>query len=253
MVKINRQKTAKTNKKHIIYGLHSVTAALLNKKRDHQELIISEKQRNFAKIYSQKVKKITALDNRDFRQRFGDENNTQGVVLLTSDFNKPSLDEFIKKEKNESKSVIVVLDQITDPQNIGSIMRSCSMFDCKGIIVAKDNSPELTSSLFKAASGAVEIVNYFRVINLKRTLSYLKKNDYWIYGFDSSNNTNSKLEFSKKSVLVFGSEGRGIRNLVKKECDVLLKINSKPNKEYHIDSLNVSNASAIALYEFFKM
>ena len=252
MVKINRQKTEKTNKKHIIYGLHSVTAALLNKKRDHQELIVSENQRNFAKIYSQKVKKITVLDNRDFRQRFGDENNTQGVVLLTSDFNKPSLDEFIKKEKNEPKSVIVVLDQITDPQNIGSIMRSCALFNCKCMVVAKDNAPDLTPSLLKAASGAAEIVNYFKVINLRRTLSILKKNNYWVYGFDSSKYKQTDINFHKKSVLVFGSEGKGIRELIKKESDILIQLKSKPNLEYNIDSLNVSNASAIALYEFYK-
>ncbi len=127
------------------------------------------------------------------------------------------------------------------------------MFDCKGIIVAKDNSPEITSSLLKAASGAAEVVNYFRVTNLKRTLSDFKKNNYWIYGFDSSNNTKSELEFSKKSVLVFGSEGKGMRNLIRKECDILVKIKSKPNIEYEIDSLNVSNAASIALYEFFKI
>ena len=131
-------------------------------------------------------------------------------------------------------------------------MRSCAMFNCKAIIVAKDNSPELTPSLLKAASGAAEIVNYFRVTNLKRTLSDLKKNNYWIYGFDSSFVNSSNLSFSKKSALVLGSEGKGIRNLVRKECDILLKINSVPNKKYQIDSLNVSNATAIALYECYK-
>ena len=253
MPKINNQKREKLAEKHIIYGLHSVKAALLNKKREHKELIINENQRSFAKIYRQKVKNIIMLSNRDFRQKFGDEHNTQGVVLITNDFSRPNLNTFIKNEQNKSKSVIVVLDQITDPQNIGSIMRSCSMFDCKGIIVAKDNSPEITSSLLKAASGAAEVVNYFRVTNLKRTLSDFKKNNYWIYGFDSSNNTKSELEFSKKSVLVFGSEGKGMRNLIRKECDILVKIKSKPNIEYEIDSLNVSNAASIALYEFFKI
>ena len=252
MAKFSRQKSSKSNVNHTIYGFHSVKAALLNRKRKHSELIVSENQRNFAVKYGQKIKKIIILDNKDFKQRFGGEQTTQGVVLQTKEFSKPSLDEFLKSEDNNSKSVIVVLDQITDPQNIGSIMRSCAMFDCKGIIVAKNNSPELTSSLFKAASGAAEIVNYFRVTNLKRTLSDLKKNDYWIYGFDSSNNNSSDLKFSKKSVLVFGSEGKGIRDLVKKECDILLKLKSKPNEEYQIDSLNVSNASTIALYEFFK-
>ena len=124
-------------------------------------------------------------------------------------------------------------------------------FDCAGIIVGKDNSPELTSSLFKSASGAAEIVNYIRVTNIRRAISFLKKNKYWIYGFDSSKINNSKLNFSQKSVLVFGSEGKGIRELVKKECDEIIQINMKNNLKFEIDSLNVSNATSIALYQFY--
>ena len=148
---------------------------------------------------------------------------------------------------------MLALDQVTDPQNIGSIMRSCALFNCKGILVAKDNSPDLTPSLYKAASGATEVVNYFRVTNLKRSISELKKYGYWVYGFDSSvNQKSSNLKYTKKSILVFGSEGKGIRKLVKKECDEIIKLNIQPNPYYEIDSLNVSNAASIALYEFFK-
>ena len=148
--------------------------------------------------------------------------------------------------------MLLALDQITDPQNIGSIMRSCALFNCKGIIVAKDNAPDLTPSLYKAASGAAEIVNYFRVTNLKRSISELKKYGYWIYGFDSSkDNKSSNINFAKKSILVFGSEGKGMRDLVKKECDEIIKINIQQNKQYQIDSLNVSNAATIALYKFY--
>ncbi|MDC3023742.1 RNA methyltransferase, partial [Pelagibacteraceae bacterium] len=103
----------------------------------------------------------------------------------------------------------------------------------------------------KSASGAAEIVNYIRVTNIRRAISFLKKNNYWIYGFDSSNINNSKLNFSKKSVLVFGSEGKGIRELVKKECDEIMQINMKNNLKFEIDSLNVSNATSIALYQFY--
>ena len=132
-------------------------------------------------------------------------------------------------------------------------MRSCALFNCKGIIVAKDNSPDLTPSLFKAASGAVEIVNYFRVTNLKRSISELKKYGYWTYGFDSSEHgKSSNISFTKKSILVFGSEGKGMRDLVKKECDEIINLKIQQNKHYRIDSLNVSNAATIALYEFFK-
>ena len=162
-----------------------------------------------------------------------------------------SLEEFVKLESKKSKSVILILDQVTDPQNIGSIMRSCALFDCAGIIVGKDNSPELTSSLYKSASGAAEIVNYIRVTNIRRAISFLKKNNYWIYGFDSSKNKNSKLNFSQKSVLVFGSEGKGIRELVKKECDEIIQLNMKNNLKFEIDSLNVSNATSIALHQFY--
>ena len=252
MVKNFKEKSRKSAQNQIIYGLHSVKAALLNEKRDHFELIVNENQRNFAEKYKNKIKKITLLDNKDFKLKFGAESKSQGLVLKTKDKKKFTLNEFLEVEKNKTLSTIVVLDQITDPQNIGSIMRSCAMFNCKAIIVAKDNSPELTPSLLKAASGAAEIVNYFRVTNLKRTLSDLKKNNYWIYGFDSSFVNSSNLSFSKKSALVLGSEGKGIRNLVRKECDILLKINSVPNKKFRIDSLNVSNATAIALYECYK-
>ena len=109
----------------------------------------------------------------------------------------------------------------------------------------------MTPSLYKSASGAAEIVNYIRVTNIRRAISFLKKNNYWIYGFDSSKNKNSKLNFSQKSVLVFGSEGKGIRELVKKECDEIIQIKMKNNLKFEIDSLNVSNATSIALYQFY--
>ena len=253
---MSKQKPKKTNytgKFQTIYGLHAVKAALINNKREHEELFINDNHRNLAEKYQSKIRKITFLDQKDFKKKYGGENATQSIVLKTKDFERPSLDQFIKNEDLKNKSVILALDQITDPQNIGSIMRSCALFNCKGIILSKDNAPDLTPSLFKAASGAAEIVNFFKVTNLKRSISDLKKFGYWLYGFDSSDNTqNSGINFSKKSVLVFGSEGRGIRDLVKKECDEIIKIDMKPNKEFEIDSLNVSNATTIALYEFYK-
>ena len=94
--------------------------------------------------------------------------------------------------------------------------------------------------------------NFCRIVKIFTYTKILKKNNYWIYGFDSSKINNTKLNFSKKSVLVFGSEGKGIRELVKKECDEIIKLKMQKNTNYMIDSLNVSNAASIALYEFFK-
>ena len=253
MPKNKSEKPNNTGKNHIIYGLHAVIAALSNDKRTHQELHITENNNKIAENYKSKIKKIIVLDPKEFKNLFGGDKSTQGIVLKTNDFERPSLQEFLKNEKTHDKSVLIALDQITDPQNIGSIMRSCALFNCKGIIVAKDNAPDLTPSLYKAASGAAEIVNYFRVTNLKRSISELKKYGYWAYGFDSSQDReSSNMNFAKKSILVFGSEGKGMRDLVKKECDEIIKLKMQQNKHYQIDSLNVSNAATIGLYEFFK-
>ena len=247
------KKQDKTPKNQVIFGIHSVKAALLNEKRVHNELILQENISFPLDKFKSKVKKIKFLDQKTFKKFYGNQQSTQGIVLKTQDFLRPSFEQFLENENKKSKSIILVLDQITDPQNIGSIMRSCALFNCSGIVVSKDNSPELTPSLLKAASGAIELVNYFKVINLRRRLIELKKNGYWIYGFDSSNNNNSDLNFEKKSVLVFGSEGKGIRDLIKKECDLLVKLKMKQISNFEIDSLNVSNATSIALHEFFKI
>ena len=247
------KKQDKTQKNQVIFGIHSVKAALLNEKREHNELILQENISFPLDKFKSRVKKIRLLDQKTFKKLYGNQQSTQGIVLKTQDFLRPSFEEFLENENKKSKSIILVLDQITDPQNIGSIMRSCALFNCSGIVVSKDKSPELTPSLLKAASGAVELVNYFKVINLRRKLIELKKNGYWIYGFDSSNNNNSDLNFEKKSVLVFGSEGKGIRDLIKKECDLLVKLKMKQISNFEIDSLNVSNATTIALHEFFKI
>ena len=178
---------------------------------------------------------------------------TQGVVLQTSRLQNKNIKEIINQLKSEDHSVIIVLDRVTDPQNIGSIMRSCALFNCYTLIVSKDHSPPITPSLSKSASGAVEIVNYIQVTNLKRTLEDLKKIGYWIYGLDGSEQTNIKeVNLPKKCVLVLGSEAKGIRDLNKKICDELFSLKYKPIKFYEIDSLNVSNACSIALYEYYK-
>ena len=253
MPKNKPQKSLNTGKIQIIHGMHAVRAALSNTKRVHHELHITENNHEFAKNFKSTIKKITVLDQKEFKKLYGEEKSTQGIVLKTNDFERPTLQQFVKNENIDNKSVLLALDQITDPQNIGSIMRSCALFNCKGIIVAKDNAPDLAPSLYKAASGAAEIVNYFRVTNLKRSISELKKYGYWAYGFDSSKDSeSSNINFTKKSILVFGSEGKGMRDLVKKECDEIIKLKMQQHKHYQIDSLNVSNAASIALYEFFK-
>ena len=253
MSKVKLKKKQKNLEFQEIYGFHSVSAALQNTKRKHFCLFIIEKYKDLFKKYSIRIGKIKILTNKEMSKLFGNESVTQGIVLKSSPLPTINFEKICIDSQSKETSIIVVLDQVTDPYNIGSIMRSCALFQCKSIILPKDNAPDITPALSKAASGAVEMVNYVKVVNLKRSLQYLKKLGYWIYGLDNNaNQKNKQIDLPKKCVLVVGSEGKGIREINKKECDNLIALPSQPNKSYAIDSLNVSSACAIALYEHFK-
>ena len=206
------------------------------------------------KNISKLVPEVNELHNKEMFKMFGNESVHQGIVLRTSKLIQPKLEDIILKSKNFLSDIIIMLDQVTDPNNIGSIMRSCALFNCNSIIVSNDNAPDITANMAKAASGALEIVNYISVVNLSRSLIQFKKNNYWIYGLDSNEKINSQnnLDLPSKCVLVFGSEGKGLRHLTKKECDQIISIPINKNHHHKIDSLNVANACSIALYEHFK-
>ena len=254
-MKTNKQKRSNNRGFAEIFGTHAVYAALSNTNRKHQKLFISQNQReNLDKNITKLVPDINELHNKEMFKMFGNESTHQGIVLRTSQLEQPNLDNIINKSKEKKSDVIVILDQVTDPHNIGSIMRSCALFNCESIIVSKDNTPDITSSMAKAASGALEKVNYISVVNISRAILQLKKNNYWIYGLDSNQNNsqNKNLDLPNKCVIVFGSEGKGLRSLTKKECDELVSIPMKSSNEYNIESLNVANACSIVLYEHFK-
>ena len=254
-MKSNNKKKSNNKELAEIFGTHAVYAALQNPSRKHEKLFISQHQRKIlGKDIEKLVPNINELHNKEMFKMFGNESTHQGIVLRTSKLQQPSLQEFINDTYKNETDVVVMLDQVTDLNNIGSIMRSCSLFNSKSIIVSNDNAPDVTATMAKAASGALESVNYISVVNLSRAMIQFKKNNYWIYGFDSNknNNQNINLDLPKKCVLVFGSEGKGLRNLIKKECDTLVSIPMQTHKKYSIDSLNVSNACSIALYEHFK-
>ena len=254
-MKSNRQKRSNNKGFAEIFGTHAVYSALLNPNRDHIKLFVSQNQREaLTKDLEKLAPEINELHNKEMLKMFGNEANHQGIVLRTSKLAQPSLTDHFKQNQNTPSDIVIMLDQVTDTNNIGSIIRSCALFNCKSIIVSKDNAPDITATMAKAASGATETVNYISVVNLSRAIIEFKKNDYWVYGFDSNNNINKdkKLDLPKKCVLVFGSEGKGLRNLTKKECDSIISIPTQPELKYKIDSLNVSNACSIALYEHFK-
>ena len=254
-MKLNKQKRSKIKGFAEIFGTHAVYAALNNPNRRHEKLFVSQNQKeDLSKELGKLVPEINELHNKEMFKMFGNEASHQGIVLRTSKLEQPSLENVINDSKEKKTDVVVILDQVTDPNNIGSIMRSCALFNCESIIVSKDNTPDITASMAKAASGALEKVNYISVVNISRAIIQLKKNNYWIYGLDSNHNNlqNKILDLPSKCVIVFGSEGKGLRNLTKTECDELVSIPMESNDQYNIESLNVANACSIVLYEHYK-
>ena len=150
----------------------------------------------------------------------------------------------------EKENLIIALDQVTDPQNVGAIIRSVKFFGGKTILITKDHSAEINGALAKSASGALEYIDIIKVTNLSMSLSNLKKKGFIIIGLDENsdvllNNLNNYK--NSKIVLIFGSEGKGLRRLTKERCDLLISINN--NNDGNFTTLNVSTAAAVALYE----
>ena len=253
-MKFFKNKKTKNSGMAEIYGFHSVIAALNNAKRKHQKLAISQAHKSIlTEKIKQNVKEVLVLPNKEMFKLYGGENTHQGIVLTTSSLIQPGLDIILEESINKKIEIVVMLDQVTDPNNIGSIMRSCILFNCKSVIVSKDNAPDITPSIAKAASGALEVVNYVKVTNLSNAIRKFKKNNFWVCGLDVNNkNLDSNFDIPKKCLLVLGAEGKGLRKLTKKECDRIISIPMNPNLIFQIDSLNISNACSIALYEHFK-
>ena len=253
-MKFFKQKKTKNSGITEIYGFHSVIAALNNTNRKHQKLAISQTHKSIiTRKIIQNVKEILVLSNKEMFKLYGGENTHQGIVLTTSSLIQPDLNVILDESRNKKIKIVVMLDQVTDPNNIGSIMRSCILFNCKTVIVSKDNAPDITPSIAKAASGALEVVNYVKVTNLSNAIRKFKKNNFWVCGLDINNNhLDNNFEIPNKCLLILGAEGKGLRKLTKKECDRIISIPMNPNLIFQIDSLNISNACSIALYEHFK-
>ena len=169
----------------------------------------------------------------------------QGIILDIEDFVYCELEDMIQKED----AFVVILDHIEDPHNLGAIIRTCEASGVDGIILPKNRSVSVNATVMKTSAGALENVSIASVVNLKKTIERLKKNGFWIVGTDMVNSTDyRKIDYSGKIALVIGSEGFGMSSLVKKNCDVLIKIPMKGN----ITSINASVSAGIAIYEVVK-
>jgi len=226
---------------YYIYGKHAVFAALNNPKRSIKNVLCTEDIFNLnKKLISNYSFEITTLDS--LTRFLGINHNHQGICANVKTIFSNHIEDL---DVNNLNCKIAILDQITDPQNIGAIIRSAASFDINTIILPSDNAPEENATIAKTASGALELVQIIKVTNLRWTIEYLKKHGFWIIGLDGNATEiiHPKILLHKVAI-VLGSEDKGIRRLVKETCDYLVKIPIS-NK---VESLNVSNAAAIAFH-----
>ncbi|WP_316354980.1 23S rRNA (guanosine(2251)-2'-O)-methyltransferase RlmB [Candidatus Trichorickettsia mobilis] len=227
-------------KSYYMYGKHPVLAALNNQHRNVERLFCDQEFFNAHKktISSYKYEIVT---NHNLNQLLKQPCNHQGIIAKVQSVFCNNIDDLVFTDNSK----LVILDQITDPQNIGSIIRSAAAFDIQAIIMPTHHTPDENATIAKAASGALEFVKIVKVTNLQQIMQTLKNLGFWIIGFDGNTTEYPRNNlFTGKIIMVFGAEDTGMRRLTAETCDYLVKIPISKN----IESLNVANAATIAFY-----
>lgn len=229
-----------------LYGLHAVQAALENPaRRPRQLLVTAEAQETLsARLEGGLPIQPVRTERARLDTLCGPDAVHQGMALLVDMLTPPDLDTVL-----EQPGPVLVLDQVTDPRNVGAILRSAAAFGAVAVVMQDRNAPEETGTLARAASGALEIVPLIRVVNLSRMLEALKTRGLWVVGLDAGGGILDGASFSQRRVaLVLGAEGAGLRRLTREHCDEIAGLAMSSQME----SLNVSNAAAVALYEMYR-
>jgi len=226
-----------------LYGVHAVEAALRNAGRPVLRLLMTENAENrLVEAVSARHAAPERVSPRDLDRMLGADTVHQGVLLETEPLDEPDI--FTLAARADAGPVIV-LDQVTDPHNVGAILRSAAVFGAAGLVMTRRHSPPLDGALAKSASGALELVPIALVQNLARAIAELKEHGCSVLGLDGTAEGLIEDEpLTDRIALVLGAEGRGLRELTRTSCDRLVRIaTSGP-----IASLNVSNAAAISLH-----
>ena len=238
----------------LIVGKHAVLEALKNPSRKIERVFLTEDAQkklnrenqslNLFKKLNVFYKSRKELDNLCGR----DETAHQGLVAEVEQLEEITLKEFIIQNKNKNINFIA-LEEVTDPRNIGSIIRSAVAFNMDGIIVKERSFPSKSKLLYKSASGGAEHIKIFKVSNINTALNFLKTKEFWVSTFD----VNAKKDFTKnnwkgKNVLLFGSEGFGVKAKTLENSDFRFKVNMNNN----IESLNISNTVSVVCHHIFQ-
>jgi len=235
----------------LIAGKHAVIEALKNPKRSVLRVFLTEESKKNLNRENQdknllKNVKIFYKTKRELdRLCSKDQISHQGLIAEIEHQDILTIKDFLSENSERNNINFVALEEVTDPRNIGSIIRSAASFNIDGIIVKERSYPKESKLLYKSASGCTEIINIFEVSNINTTLKYLKTKNFWISGFDN----NAEKDFSNhdwkgNNVLLFGSEGYGLNYQTKKNSDFLFHI--KINKK--VESLNISNSASIVFH-----
>ncbi len=242
----------KLKKEHsILYGIHPVLEALTSTPCAIKKIYISKERKNpnVLKIFNESRKKkieIIEINKKSLENKFGIVYH-QGVVGVVSDFIFTPVEDLVKHAFRETPSpVIALLDSITDPGNLGGVIRSAEALKIQGIIVPKDRSAPISPAVFKRSVGAIFHFLISRVTNLPQTIAYLKKEGFWIIGTHASAKVSIwDFKFEGPTAVVLGSESKGLRKLVSEKCDFTVSIPMYGR----VKSLNVASASAVIFYE----
>jgi 23S rRNA (guanosine2251-2'-O)-methyltransferase len=229
-----------------LYGTHAVAAALANPARRLRRLMLTEEAEAQVALAIRQAWPIAPerADRARLDQLLGHTVVHQGAALLVDPLPSPTLQQAL-----ERSGPVLVLDQVSDPRNVGAILRCAAAFRVAAVITQDRNAPEETGALAKAASGALETVPMLRAVNIARTLVALRAAGLWIVGLDARGAPLSGPALAQRRVaLVLGSEGEGMRRLTRETCDELAGI-AMPGAGELMESLNVSAAAAVALYE----
>jgi 23S rRNA (guanosine2251-2'-O)-methyltransferase len=233
----------------MVYGKHSARAVFLTRPGDVRRVVLSGKpeyHRDLIETARAAGVQPEFVPWPEFRRITGltDDDKHQGVCLFTTA--RRVLGEH-DLDRLADRRLVVALDQISDPQNLGAVLRGCAFFGADAVLLLKNRSAELTPKVARIAVGGAEFVEVYRVTNLARSLDILRDYGYWVYGLDErGERTLRETDFDRQTVLVIGAEGQGLRQRTRTKCDALVRI---PGGREGLESLNAAVATAIALAE----
>lgn len=233
---------------YYMYGVHAIEAALHNKDRIIFELCHTHNTTLPQAASRLKPNQIQCVAKDHLNSLVGEDAVHQGIVMRVAPLKAIALSSLSRIQNTQKSPHIMVLDQVTDPHNVGAILRSCAVFGASALVMTERHTPLETGVLAKTASGALEHVPIIRITNLAQGLEQLKKYGFWTIGLaEKARQKLSEIDFSVPTAIVMGAEGQGLRTLTQKHCDIMAHISSSLT----FSTLNVSNAAAVILYEAF--